>query len=124
MSSSVREEAITSFDAHNKPSVPHYDGLDADDAAGLAAIGKAPVFKRKFNFWTAVAMTVCINATVRWIPYLPSALCHAKFLQWEGISATLLQGLAMGGSVSLLCGYILTSLGMTCVCAVVSEMAR
>ncbi|CAG9998476.1 unnamed protein product [Clonostachys byssicola] len=105
MSSSVREEVITSFDAHNKPANPHYDGLDADDAAGLAAIGKAPVFKRKFNFWTAVAMTVCINAT------------------WEGISATLLQGLAMGGSVSLLCGYILTSLGMTCVCAVVSEMA-
>lgn len=41
------------------------DDLYDEDAAGLAAIGKTPAFARKFNFWTALAITVCINATVR-----------------------------------------------------------
>ncbi|KAK7424578.1 hypothetical protein QQZ08_008588 [Neonectria magnoliae] len=82
-----------------------HDALDADDVAGLAAIGKAPVFNRKFNFWTAVTMTVCINAT------------------WEGISSAILQGLALGGPVGILYGYLLASIGMTCVCAAVAELA-
>lgn len=42
----------------------HHNELDIDDAAGLAAIGKTQAFNRKFNFWTALAITVCINATV------------------------------------------------------------
>ncbi|VUC23388.1 unnamed protein product [Clonostachys rosea] len=105
MSSSLNDNTVLEFEGRTKPSIPLGNDLDADDVAGLAAIGKAPVFTRKFNFWTAVAMTVCINAT------------------WEGISSTLLQGLALGGSVGLLYGYLLTSAGMTCVCAVVSEMA-
>ena len=45
----------------------HNDDLTADDAAGLAAIGKTQAFTRKFNFWTALAITVCINATVKFV---------------------------------------------------------
>ncbi|KAH7007048.1 hypothetical protein EDB80DRAFT_880559 [Ilyonectria destructans] len=49
----------------------HGDDLHDEDAAGLAAIGKTPAFARKFNFWTALAITVCINAT-SWVAGLLS----------------------------------------------------
>lgn len=36
---------------------------DADDQAAMAAIGKKPAFKRRFNFWTAMAITICMTGT-------------------------------------------------------------
>ncbi|KAK7708721.1 hypothetical protein SLS57_008938 [Botryosphaeria dothidea] len=82
-----------------------HDPLDEDDRAALEAIGKTQAFHRKFNFWSALGFTVCISGT------------------WEGIVAAFLQGLALGGPVGLLYGYILTAIAMTCVAAVIAELA-
>lgn len=41
------------------------NALSEDDRAALAAIGKAQVYHRKFNFWSALGLTVCISGTVR-----------------------------------------------------------
>lgn len=40
-------------------------GLGEEDRDGMNAIGKKQVFKRRFNFWSALGLTVCISATVR-----------------------------------------------------------
>lgn len=39
--------------------------LATDDQDAMHAIGKQQVFKRKFNFLSALGFTVCISATVR-----------------------------------------------------------
>lgn len=38
--------------------------ITKDDAAALFAIGKTQVFVRRFNFWSVLAISVCVTGTV------------------------------------------------------------
>lgn len=51
--------------------------VDSDDQAALAAIGKKSAFTRRFNFWTALAITVCISGTVS---ILPNNFNHLRYM--------------------------------------------
>ncbi|KAI1370237.1 amino acid/polyamine transporter I [Hypoxylon crocopeplum] len=62
-------------------------------------------FERRFNLWTTVGMAVCIAGT------------------WEGIGAVIFQGFQLGGAPTIVWGYILTTVGMTCVAASLGELA-
>ncbi len=42
--------------------------IHKDDAAALFAVGKTPVFIRKFNFWNVLAISVCVTGTVSSLP--------------------------------------------------------
>lgn len=105
---------------------------DADDQAAMEAIGKKPAFTRRFNFWTAMAITICMTGTASShpspAPFQPLRILlrvtDNEALQWEGICAVLVQALTLGGPVGLLYGYILTAICMTCVAASLAELAR
>lgn len=53
---------------------PTKTDLSLDDQAGLMAIGKKPVFERKFNFWTALCITACATGAVsgKWQEHCPT----------------------------------------------------
>ncbi len=63
---------MTTIDVTLSPALsatdPQKGGIDghlaSDDRAALDAIGKKAVFERRFNFWTALGITVCISGTV------------------------------------------------------------
>ena len=40
------------------------EALAIDDQDAMHAIGKKQAFTRKFDFWSALGFTVCVNATV------------------------------------------------------------
>lgn len=46
----------------------------SDDAAGLAAIGKAQAFDRRYNIWSVVGIGICVTSTVRGLGSAPSAI--------------------------------------------------
>ncbi|KAL5329619.1 hypothetical protein ACEPPN_003134 [Leptodophora sp. 'Broadleaf-Isolate-01'] len=84
---------------------PTKTDLSLDDQAGLMAIGKKPVFERKFNFWTALCITACATGA------------------WEGIGAAIFQALKVGGPVALVWGYVICAVTMICVAASLAELA-
>lgn len=132
---SRHEHGGTLIDANGIP--------DSDDAAAMEAIGKKPEFERRFNFWTALAITICISGTVS-LPFaqidpegspspffkqfenllLYMSVTNNNAIQWEGISAVLVQAITLGGPVGLLYGYIITAACMTCVAASLAELGR
>lgn len=53
------------FEHHAGNHVHKLETLAADDQDAMHAIGKEQVFKRKYNFLSALGFTICISATVR-----------------------------------------------------------
>ncbi|KEZ43123.1 hypothetical protein SAPIO_CDS5013 [Scedosporium apiospermum] len=59
--------------------------------------------KKRFNFWTAFSVAVCTSGA------------------WEGWTASIAQGIAGGGSVGLVWGWVFVSVGITCMACALAE---
>ncbi|KAI1875934.1 uncharacterized protein JN550_001430 [Neoarthrinium moseri] len=79
-------------------------GFARDDAT-LARLGKRPVLKRNFGFWTILGFSCTILIT------------------WEGSLIVFLSGLQNGGPSGILYGFILVWIGTISVFATLSELA-
>ncbi|KGQ12841.1 Choline transport protein [Beauveria bassiana D1-5] len=73
-----------------KPSEPFLAHSDTAPAT------ETPTIEKRFNFWTAFGVAVCTSGA------------------WEGWTASIAQGLAGGGPVCLLWGWVVVSVGIIC----------
>ncbi|ATY66323.1 GABA permease [Cordyceps militaris] len=64
-----------------------------------------PAIKKRFNFWTAFGVAVCTSGA------------------WEGWTASIAQGLAGGGPVCLLWGWLIVSVGIICMACALAEFS-
>ncbi|KAH8716422.1 Choline transport protein [Beauveria bassiana] len=71
----------------SEPSLAHSDTAPATET---------PTIEKRFNFWTAFGVAVCTSGA------------------WEGWTASIAQGLAGGGPVCLLWGWVVVSVGIIC----------
>ncbi|TID20309.1 amino acid transporter [Venturia nashicola] len=71
----------------------------------LALLGKKPVLKRRFGFWSLFAFAVC------------------ELITWETVLALFAQGLENGGPAGLVYGFLIAWLSTLSVYACISELA-
>lgn len=60
----MEKASIDSTEAAADKTMARTQDLAADDKAAMAAIGAEQVLRRRFNFWTALALGVCTSGTV------------------------------------------------------------
>ncbi|KAM3427693.1 hypothetical protein MY4824_009283 [Beauveria thailandica] len=71
--------------------------------ADTAPANETPTIEKRFNFWTAFGVAVCTSGA------------------WEGWTASIAQGLAGGGPVCLLWGWVVVSVGIICMSCALAE---
>ncbi|XWX01641.1 hypothetical protein V2A60_009669 [Cordyceps javanica] len=79
--------------------LPH----SSSTALDTATADGVPTIEKRFNFWTALSVAVCTSGA------------------WEGWTASIAQGLAGGGPVCLLWGWVFVSAGILCMSFALAE---